>query len=116
MKRRGLRARGAKAKSLLAYFEDLALTAGLSTDGVSVLIGGKRQFPECQYDLIRLPDFEDEPELYAHNFVHELQHARDNLDGPGMELTREEMEKRARAAEVRVSHEQRAEILRRHFK
>jgi hypothetical protein len=109
--RTGLRGTGQKVKPLLPFFEALAKEAGLSTRGVSIVILGKGQFPECQYDKIRLPDLGDDIGLYARRFIHELQHARDNIDGPGMTLGREEMEARARKAENLVPMSRRREIL-----
>lgn len=75
--------------------------AHVSTDGVSVAVlknhvpecwaNGRVNLPACLFD----PDMDDQ---LGRTWRHELQHARDLLDG--IDLPRDEMERRARIAEV----------------
>jgi hypothetical protein len=78
----------------------LVAHAHVSTHGVRVAIL-KRCHPECFGDgRVNLPDFFDDPTMtdcLIRCWKHELQHARDCLDG--IDLPQQEMEKRARKAE-----------------
>ena len=88
------------AKRLLPFFDALASAVGISTREVSLSISKRNPYPEAQGGLIRLPDLTDEPHLFVKSFFHELQHARDNLDGVSARLSLDELEDRARRAEV----------------
>jgi len=87
------------ARQHTAHLQGLA---HVSTDGVRVAIMRSRwAVPECWGNgRVNLPVclFDDDcPELLKSVWRHELQHARDLLDG--VDLPREEMELRARRAE-----------------
>lgn len=82
----------------------LQLLAHVSTEGVQVAVlknrvpeayaNGRVNLPACLFD----DDMEDR---LGRTWRHELQHARDLLDG--IDLPREEMERRARRAEKGVA-------------
>lgn len=89
-------------KTARAVADKLERLAHVSTDGVSVaVLRGKYQVPEAFANgRVNLPVclFDDDmEEQLGRTWRHELQHARDCLDG--IDLPLEEMECRARLAE-----------------
>ena len=82
------------------YLHKLLVLANVSTNGVTVAVlkrrvpeayaNGRVNLPACLFD-------EDMKDQLGRTWRHELQHARDLLDG--VDLPVEEMERRARSAE-----------------
>lgn len=93
----GLKVRGKVAARYRNVFEDLACRIGLSTNGVVIVILRGRA-PHTVANKIVLPHMAGD--WMNATFVHELQHARDFLDG--IDMGYEEQERRARLAEVRL--------------
>jgi hypothetical protein len=89
------------AKLLKPALEQVAQRAGISTRGVKLSISTRHEMPCCVFNRIMIPACLADPDedfgLIARTFLHELQHARDILDG--VDLPREDMERRARRAE-----------------
>jgi len=78
--------------------------AHVSTDGVVVSISKRHRFPQCDgAGKITLPAClldDDMTGAFKRTWRHELQHARDAVDGLLDTLTRDEAERRARWAET----------------
>jgi len=68
--------------------------------GIKVRMPKRQVFPETVGGVVYLPHGLDRQQLIK-SFLHELQHALDYKEGLDLELTREEMEIRARRAEKR---------------
>lgn len=89
-----------KGKGFLSLLESLS---HCPTDGVRVRIGRRIRYPEADgtgevFMPICLFDKDFRPHL-GRTWRHELQHARDALDGVSYSLTRDQLELRADAAE-----------------
>ena len=80
------------------HLEAIAGIAIVSTEGVVVQFTPEYA-PRCHKGRVQLPlRFLGVPNTLVNAFLHELQHARDVLDG--LELSEDEMEQRARILEA----------------
>ena len=112
------------ARSLMPLFEALAQAAGLPTGSkVRVSVSLRNKMPYMRAGVIYMPG-ELVPWLkllgrsvviFAHTFLHELKHAADYHDGTAADLSREEMEARAVAAERLLSDETIRAIVQEHL-
>lgn len=86
-----------QARTLLPYFEKLARRANINTRGVKLSISSRHREPYQVGGTVYLPILPSD--LYPKSFLHELQHARDYLDGLTFELSLDQLELRAQRAE-----------------
>ena len=86
-----------QARRLLPFFKSLAQRAGLDTRDIKLSISYRHKEPYQVGGTIYLPVLPSD--LYPKTFLHELQHARDCLDGTMYKLSLEELERRAQRAE-----------------
>jgi len=102
-----MRATTKKAKWLQAALQEVADAAGMSTAGFNLSVSVRHEMPCCVYRTIMIPTCLAAPDedfgLVARTFLHELQHALDIKNDLDLELTREELEIRARRAEQRYT-------------
>jgi hypothetical protein len=112
-----------QARALMPLFKALAGASGLGTRrSVNISVSTRNRVPEMRAGTVYLPSelvpmLDEEgrgPIIFAHTFLHELQHAIDFSNEATADWTREDHEVHARAAERLLSDEQILIFVRRH--
>lgn len=117
-----MRATTPQARALLPLFEAVAVAAGLATKNpIRVSVSTRNAVPEMRAGTIYLPAVlvpmlqdESEAPCFVRTFVHELRHAVDFFDPASADWSREEWERRARAAERTLTDAQTLALVKQH--